>query len=233
MKNIMMLTGAVALASIMSGCQMWKEFQERQAREEAARKAEMAEKGPVKYWLEKNASPEMMAKANNAKVNDPDLRTLLQFSVAEYKAAVASLVKVQVVQDGIAVWERAKVKHSENAKKEIKDFTVDDEKAAYAIVTDPKEKEALDAYLKWGKALEIQAAIAARQRNEKLIKTFVEYTAKAKKLAEKYKSDKMKMAAAIADGLNAISWLGMAGEASGIEADVMEAGRAAANHLGK
>ena len=41
----------------------------------------------------------------------------------------------------------------------------------------------------------------------------------------------MKMAAAIADGMNALSYLGKAGEASQIEADVMAAGRDAASHL--
>ena len=122
MKKLMMIAGVAALAGMMTGCAMIKEMRERQAREEAARKAEMAEKGPVRYWLEKNASPEQLAKADSAKVKDPDLRPLLQYSVASYKAAVASLEKVQVVQDGVAVWERAKVKHSESAKKEIKDF---------------------------------------------------------------------------------------------------------------
>jgi uncharacterized protein with ParB-like and HNH nuclease domain len=129
------------------------------------------------------------------------------------------------------VWERAKAKHSESIKKEIKDFTAEDLKAAYALVTDAKEKEALTVYLNWGKALEAQALQAARDRNAKFVKMLAELTIKSKKLAEKYKKDKFKMAAAIADGLNALSYLGKAGEASQIEADVMAAGRDAASHL--
>jgi hypothetical protein len=231
MKKIVMVAGVVALAGMMSGCAMIKEMRERQAREEAARKAEMAEKGPVRYWMEKNATPEQLAAADRARVNDPDLRSILSYSVASYKAAVASLAKVQVVQDGVAVWERAKAKHSEAIKKEIKDFTAEDLKAAYALVTDAKEKEALTTYLNWGKALEAQAVQAARDRNAKFVKMLAELTIKANRLSQKYKKDVFKMAVAIADGMNALSYLGKAGEASQIEADVMAAGRDAASHL--
>ena len=226
-----MVAGVVALASMMSGCAMIKEMRERRAREEAARKAEMAEKGPVRYWMEKNATPEQLAAADRARVNDPDLRSILSYSVASYKAAVASLAKVQVVQDGVAVWERAKAKHSEAIKKEIKDFTAEDLKAAYALVTDAKEKEALTTYLNWGKALEAQAVQAARDRNAKFVKMLAELTIKANRLSQKYKKDVFKMAIAIADGMHALSYLGKAGEASRIEADVMAAGRDAASHL--
>ena len=233
MKKLMMVAGVVALAGVMSGCAMIKEMRERQAREEAARKAEMEAKGPVRYWMEKNATPEQLAKAENAKVKDPDLRPLLEYSVASYKAAVASLAKASVVQDGVAAWERALNKHSESIKKERKDFTAEDFKAAHALITDAKEKADVDAYLTWGNALKAQALQAARERNVKFVKMLAEYTLKAKKIAEKYKSDKMKMAAAIADGMGALSYLGKAGEASKIEADVMAAGKDAASYLNK
>jgi len=227
----MMVAGVVTLAGMMSGCAMIKEMRERQAREEAARKAEMAEKGSVRYWMEKNATPEQLAAADRARVNAPALRSILSYSVASYKAAVASLAKVQVVQDGVAVWERAKVRHSEAIKKEIKDFTTEDMNAAYASVTDPKEKGALDVYLNWGKTLEVQAVQAARDRNAKFVRMLAEMTIKAERLSQKYKRNKIKMAIAIADGMHALSYLEKAGEASRIEAEVMAAGRDAASHL--
>lgn len=231
MNKLMMVASAAMIGAMVTGCAAWKEMQEKQAKEEAAQKAERAEKGPVRYWLEKKASPECIAKADQLKPFDPDFREAVEYSVTSYKSEVANLQKLMVVQDGVAVWERARAEQSEKVQKEIKDFTAADEQAAYALVTDPKEKQALDAYLKWGSTLDAQAIEAARQRNDAFLKSVLKYTTQAKKIAEKFKSNKMKYATAVSDGLNALNYLSLAGEAATIEADAMAAAKAASGHL--
>ena len=241
MKKMVMAFGLAALVGT-TGCQMWKEMQERQAAEAAAVEKEKAEKGPVRYWLEHNGSEQQVQKAMNSKAKDPDMREAHEYSVTSFISARESLVKVQVVQDGIAVWNRALAAQSEAAKKELKDFTDADNQAAYqAVVTAAqaadateaakKDLAALNGYFQWGRALEASAAAAARARNQAFVKALAKYTIMAKKLGEKYKKDKMKMAAAIADGMASLSWLSLAGEASGLEAEVMEAAKKASEHL--
>lgn len=241
MKKMVILAGLAAMMGI-TGCQMMKDMQEKQAAQEAAIKKEMAEKGPIRYWMDTKGSPEMVAKAQNAKVMDRDMLEALEYSVKSYLAARESLQKTQVIQDGVAVWNRALEAQSEKTQKELKDFTAADRKAAYDAVvvaaqaadaTEATKKDyaALVTYLQWGRALEASAAAQARERNKAFVKAFVMYSAKVKKMAEKYKKDKMKMAAATADGLQALSWLGYAGEAAQIEAEAMENAKAASEHL--
>ena len=228
MKKMVILAGLAAMMGI-TGCQTMKE--------------EMAEKGPIRYWMDTKGSPEMVAKAQNAnaKVMDRDILELLEVSVKSYLAARESLQKTQVIQDGFAVWNRALEAQSEKTQKELKDFTAADCKAAYDAVfvaaqaadaTEAAQKDyaALVTYLQWGRALEASAVAQARERNKAFVKASVMYSAKVKKMAEKYK-DKMKMAAAIAEGLQALRWLGYAVEAAQIEAEAMENAKAASEHL--
>lgn len=242
MNKLMMTVGVVALAGMMTGCQMWKDMQERREREEKERQEEIAKKGPVRYFLEHKGNPQEIAEAQAMEPFDPDWREALDFCVSSYVAAVESLKKVSVIQDGVAVWERALNAQSEKAKKERKDFTAADQQAAYDAVVAAasadgatpeakKELVALNEYLVWGQALDVSAEAAARKRNADFLKAVVKYTAQAKKIAEKFKNDKLKYAGVVADGLRGVAYLSLAGEAAGLEADVMKAGKDAADHL--
>lgn len=242
MKKPMMFAGVVALAGIMSGCATWKEMQERQAREEAARQAEMKQKGPVRYFLEKEANPDKIAKARAEKPFDPEWRAALNYCVSSYIAAVTSLQKVQVVEDGVAAWERALNAYSEKIRKERKSFTQADNQAAYndlvaltqsanATAEIKKDLANINAYMVWGKSLDANAAVAARRRNAAFLRAVVIYTAKAKRIAGKFKNNPVKYFGAIADGLRGVGYLSLAGEAANLEAKVMQAAMDGCGHL--
>lgn len=232
MKKLIMVAGVIALVGMTSGCATWKEMQECQAREEA----EMAKKGPVRYFLEKEANPDKIAKARAERAFDPEWREALDYCVSSYIVAVASLEKVQVVADGAAAWERALNAYSEKIKKERSAFTQADNQAAYndlVALTQSKNATAeikkdlvdVNSYMVWGKTLDVNAAAAARKRNADFVKAVVKYTAHAKRIAYKFKRNRLKYFGVLADGLRGVGYLSLAGRAAELEANVMQAAK--------
>lgn len=236
MKKMLIGSCVVLACLIVTGCAAWKEMQEQQAREAAAQEAEKNEKGPIRYFLDHKGNQEILNKAANLRPFDPDFKQAVDYSVSSYQAAVASLQKVAVVQEGVAVRENMLIDYSNKIKKELDQFTQEDEQAAYndlaakataanATENDKKRLAAYNTYVTWGATVTDDAIAFARKRNSDFTAAVVKYTVDAKRIAGKFKKDKLKYAMAVSDGLNALNYLSLAGEASALEADVMAAAK--------
>ena len=232
MKKFLLVAVLLSLVS-MVGCELPKYSSRRRSQVS------------VTEWLACNASPAQLEAARRAVPFDPDFYQALQYSVSCYISEVANLQKVQVYQDGVAVWENALSSYSENIQKELEQFTTADRQAAYAEVVraaadpnaTPQTKKALqdlNTYFTWGETLGAQAAAAAKERNRKFLAAVLKYTLDGRRIAAKYKGDKRnkyRYIILIGEISNNLRYLRLAAEAAAIEARIMEAARAASAHL--